>query len=90
MSEAVWLMDVIEGYKPQPPREMDDLDRFRSEVETFLSRSGLTPTGFGKRAVADPSFVFSLRAGREPRRDTIARVRAFMRQPVQAASEVAA
>jgi len=30
-------------------------------------------------AITGPKFVFNLRTGREPRRDTIARVRSFMR-----------
>jgi hypothetical protein len=38
----------------------------------------MTPTAFGKNAVSDPGFVFGLRSGREPRRDTITRVRDFM------------
>lgn len=57
---------------------MDDLDRFRHEVEAYLRRSNLTPTAFGREAVSDPNFVFNLRAGREPRRDTATRVRSFM------------
>lgn len=57
---------------------MDDLERFRQEVEAYLRRARLTPTAFGRDAIADPNFVFNLRTGREPRRDTMARVRAFM------------
>lgn len=59
---------------------MDDLDHFRYEVEAHLKATGLTPTAFGRVAVADPNFVFNLRNGREPRRDTIAKVRDFMRR----------
>lgn len=35
-------------------------------------------TRFGREAVSDPRFVFDLRRGREPRPQTIERVRAFL------------
>lgn len=57
---------------------MDDLELFRTEVEAYLSKRSLTPTAFGDKAAGDPNFVFELRDGREPRRATIAKVRAFM------------
>lgn len=57
---------------------MDDLEKFLREVEAFLEAGQLTPTAFGDKAAGDPNFVFDLRNGREPRRNTIARVRAFM------------
>lgn len=57
---------------------MDVLESFRSEVESYLSASGLTPTAFGLKAAGDPNFVFDLRAGREPRRNTIEKVRNYM------------
>jgi homoserine dehydrogenase len=58
---------------------MDDLERFRQEVDAYIAEAKLTPTAFGRVAINDPNFVFNLRTGREPRRDTIARVRSFMR-----------
>lgn len=57
---------------------MDEIDRFLGEIETFLEANALTPTAFGEKAAGDPNFVFQLRGGREPRRNTIARVREFM------------
>ncbi len=48
------------------------------EVEKFLRRSNIAPTRFGRDAVGDPRFVFDLRNGRDPRPDTIARVRAYL------------
>lgn len=57
-----------------------DLEAFRENVETFLLISGMTPTTFGKEAVGDPSFVFDLRDGREPRSATMNRVREYMRE----------
>jgi hypothetical protein len=64
---------------------MDDLQIFQKEIDSYLSATGLTPTAFGDKAASDPNFVFELRNGREPRRSTIAKVRAFManrRKPV--------
>jgi homoserine dehydrogenase len=57
---------------------MDELEKFLAEVEAYLTARDLTPTAFGNKAAGDPNFVFDLREGREPRRVTIAKVRAFM------------
>lgn len=43
-------------------------------IETYLQASGTRPTRFGRDAVGDPRFVFDLRAGRDPRPETRARV----------------
>lgn len=48
------------------------------EVEKFLRRSGVAATRFGREAVGDPRFVFDLRNGRDPRPQTIAKVRAYL------------
>lgn len=48
------------------------------EIEKFLRRSETPPTRFGREALGDPRFVFDLRRGREPRPDTIRRVRNFL------------
>lgn len=48
------------------------------EVERFLRQSELAPTRFGREAVGDPRFVFDLRNGRDPRPQTVARVRAYL------------
>jgi hypothetical protein len=34
-------------------------------IETYLRRSGMTATRFGREAVRDPRFVFDLRGGRQ-------------------------
>ena len=49
-------------------------ETLRTEVERFLIRTDTSPTAFGIRALKDPRFVWSLRAGREPRFSTIKRV----------------
>lgn len=48
------------------------------EVEKFLSASKISAARFGRDAMRDPRFVFDLRKGREPRRDTVSRVRAYL------------
>ena len=55
------------------------------EIQTFLRRSGMAESRFGMLAMCDPSFVASLRKGRQPGPTTLERCRAFIR----AASETA-
>ncbi len=53
---------------------MNDLERFKKKVETFIQKEGLTPTGFGSKYTGDPNFVFELRGGREPHYSTMQKV----------------
>nr|WP_246449071.1 hypothetical protein [Sphingomonas sabuli] len=48
------------------------------EVEKHLRSHHVAPTRFGRDAVGDPRFVFDFRNGREPRPQTVARVRAYL------------
>ena len=48
------------------------------EVEKFLRQNDTAPTRFGREVVGDPRFVFDLRKGRDPRPQTVARVRAYL------------
>lgn len=48
------------------------------EVEKFLRVRQVAPTRFGRDVVGDPRFVFDLRNGREPRPQTVARVRRYL------------
>ena len=50
------------------------LEEFRSAVEEFIAREGVSPSAFGKNFTNDPLFVFQLRNGREPRSATKAKV----------------
>ncbi|HMT41583.1 MAG TPA: hypothetical protein PKC48_04830 [Sphingorhabdus sp.] len=50
------------------------------EIEQYIERHGLSPTRFGRLAVKDPRFVEDLRSGRSPRRRTLERVSAYMRE----------
>lgn len=47
-------------------------------IETFLRRTGLPATKFGRLAVCDPRLVTDLRNGREPRKRLVQRVEEFM------------
>lgn len=51
---------------------------FRTEVEAFLSETGIGERKFGSAAVRDPSFVTKLCSGASPRLSTIERVQAWM------------
>jgi len=53
------------------------------EVERFLRQSDVAPTRFGREVVGDPRFVFDLRNGRDPRPQTVAKVRAYLQGAVQ-------
>ena len=57
---------------------MDLAQDFTDELAAFLAATGITPSGFGRRALGDPNFVTELKAGRSPNLRTIARARAFM------------
>ena len=48
------------------------------EVERFLRISEIPATRFGREVMHDPRFVFDLRKGREPRMETVTRVRAYL------------
>ena len=48
------------------------------EVERFLRNSEIPAARFGREVMHDPRFVFDLRKGREPRLETVSRVRAYL------------
>ena len=48
------------------------------DVEKFLRASQISAARFGRDAMRDPRFVFDLRKGREPRLETVSRVRAYL------------
>ena len=52
---------------------------FRSEVEAFLSETGIGEHKFGDAAVGDPSFVAKLQSRPSPRLSTVQRVQGWMR-----------
>ena len=48
------------------------------EIAVFLAEQGIPDWEFGLVAIGDPNLVRQLRAGRDLRRSTASRVRAFM------------
>ena len=61
------------------------LPQFVEAVEAYLAISKIPPTRLGKEATGDPGFVFDLRAGRQPRRESMKKVMDYI-----AAAKVAA
>ena len=53
--------------------------KFCTEVEAFLSETGIGERTFGSKAAGDPTFVTKLRSGASLRLYTVERVRAWMR-----------
>ena len=47
-------------------------------IERFLTASGMSASAFGVAAAGDPALVYDMRRGRELRRATRARIRAFI------------
>ena len=50
------------------------------QIETYLDRTRIPPSKFGRLAVGDPRFVEDLRGGRRPRDRTRRRVLAYLRE----------
>lgn len=50
------------------------------KVEKHIKHRRMPPTRFGREAVGDPSFVFDLRDGREPRRATVEKVERYLKR----------
>lgn len=57
---------------------MNITEQLAQEVDSFLSRTGMASSTFGRRAAGDWRFVKRLRAGDDFRISTVERVRAFM------------
>ena len=49
-----------------------------THVEKHLREQGMSPARFGRAVVGDPSFVFELRRGRDPRPRTVTKVLAYI------------
>lgn len=63
---------------------MTEIERFKTEVESFITARGISPTQFGRLYANDPLFVFQLRDGREPRTETRSKVLLAMQsEPAQ-------
>lgn len=53
-------------------------DPILPKIQAFLKRTGMKPWRFGREAAQDPKLVDQLSAGRELRRDTRAKIEAFI------------
>ena len=51
---------------------------FNTDVERFLFRHDMLATQFGVLAMKDPTFIFRLRGGREPKLSTCEKIRTWM------------
>ncbi|MEM1046459.1 MAG: hypothetical protein AAGL24_09920 [Pseudomonadota bacterium] len=56
-----------------------DTEKFRADVEAFLTHTGIAPTKLGLEAVNNGKFVTQIREGVSPRLTSVDRVRAYMR-----------
>ena len=74
-STKLHTADALLRYMDEPPIG----PQFASEVEAFLTDTGIGERQFGSRAAGDPSFVMKLRNGAGLRLYTVERVRAWMR-----------
>ncbi|TMV85531.1 hypothetical protein FGG78_20705 [Thioclava sp. BHET1] len=61
------------------------MQKFLSEIEEYLERTGMKPSTFGRLFLNDPSFVFRLRNNGECRASTIEAVRDKMRETLSVA-----
>jgi hypothetical protein len=48
------------------------------QIETYLERSRISPSKFGRIVLGDPRFVDDLRSGRRPRSKTEDRVKIYL------------
>lgn len=51
---------------------------FLADIDSYLNRTGMAESAFGRAAVGDPNFVSDCREGREPGLRLIRRVTEFM------------
>jgi hypothetical protein len=57
-----------------------EIRKLLNEINAFRTRIGMQRTRFGLEAVNDGHLLARLQSGRQPRFDTIAKVRAFMKR----------
>jgi hypothetical protein len=53
-------------------------EQFKTQIEDFIQRVGITPTTFGRMALGDPNFISQLRNGRLCSLKTAEKICAFM------------
>ena len=60
------------------PNPASDTDPILPSIELFLRATGMSAATFGLVAMGDPALVYDIRRGRDLRRATRARIRAFI------------
>ena len=53
-------------------------DKVVSEIDSFLRRTGMSKTRFGLESVGNDKIIDQMKAGKNPRVDTIDAMRSFM------------
>ena len=53
-------------------------EEIATEIDEFLSRTGMPPSAFGWGAIGDPNLVRHLKAGRELKIKTVLRIKKFI------------
>lgn len=51
-----------------------------AEIDAFMAETGMPQSDFGTLSIGDPNLYRQLKDGRQPRFNTIERVRAFMQR----------
>ena len=62
---------------------MSTRETLLAEINAYLAKHRMSPTAFSVAATGDRTFVRTLAAGRDPKSDTIDRVRAFLARPTK-------
>lgn len=65
--------------KPHP-----EVTKLLADIEAYRARAGIDRTTFGLQVMKDGNFIARLERGRNPRVDTIDRVRAFIDKKTKA------
>lgn len=53
-------------------------DHLLHQIDTFLKRSGMSPTEMGKAIANDSALIFDIRNGRSPSLRTVERIMAYI------------
>lgn len=62
---------------------MTNSERFLADIDAFLAAANMKPSVFGMAAMNDPSFIDSLRSGRQPTLRVVDKVYDFMSKKMQ-------
>lgn len=60
------------------PQRNPEVTKLMAEIDGFIASSGMSRTAFGVWVANDPNLIRNLEGGRDPRWDTIQRIRGKM------------